>query len=330
MKTLFACLVLSVALYGQAPLPLGTVSDPTAVICPSGFPGGAVCQRLTISCSGTQDIASTVGYKANRNPSGVGTGKTIFIMNGAPWSAPGLSPFVHQYLNDGYDIVQATWPSRWEETGKAPNLLIAACRPATLLNWVYRNYAPYGLRVHAASAGAGALAYALTWYGLDSEVATAELDSGPVYSDIVRGCETPAPKPVELIASDGTSWFNDPQYVEGSVGHLTTYTGHTCTSNYKTSSTTDEDWRQQSIKAPGGIRHFPNTHLAGWLCQTAELTNNAAAQGYLWLSDVTDMNGPVTINAILNCRGYEEVESGTWESNGVSGFEAILADMEAN
>ena len=48
------------------------------------------------------------------------------------------------------------------------NVRTAACRPATLLHWIWRDSGYYtvgGMCAHGFSAGAGEVAYALAWYG---------------------------------------------------------------------------------------------------------------------------------------------------------------------
>ncbi|HVI07389.1 MAG TPA: hypothetical protein VND65_03745 [Candidatus Binatia bacterium] len=110
----------------------------------------------------------------------------------------------------------------WEFTnssllGNNPlNILNAACRPATFLNWVRNGNSqatvgkgiwaggiagqtgPWGMCAHGNSGGAGQVAYPLAWYGagtggapkwgsgyLDKVV----MENGPVFSDIEQGCE---------------------------------------------------------------------------------------------------------------------------------------------
>lgn len=114
-------------------------------------------------------------------------------------------------------------PEDWEYTNtgsvlgsNALNVLNAACRPATFLNWVRNGNsqstvgkgiwaggivgqtgAP-GMCAHANSGGAGAVGYALAWYNASAGGAPtwgggyidkAVMENGPVFSDIEQGCE---------------------------------------------------------------------------------------------------------------------------------------------
>ncbi len=91
------------------------------------------------------------------------------------------------------------WQTDWEKvgTGYTPNILTAACRPAGFLKYTHASLLNSGTPIcaQAASAGSGALAYSLVWYGngnggyLNSYITNVELNSGPVFGDIELGCE---------------------------------------------------------------------------------------------------------------------------------------------
>jgi hypothetical protein len=318
-------LILTTPGWAQTTLPLGAISKQVSVTCPTGFNTGFSCQQITISCAGNLDITPTVGYIPSVNPKGPGAGKTVFVMKGGPWSVPGNS-FSNQYQSDGYAVVLASWPTMWFDTGKTANVMTAACRPSTLLDWVYRTYAPSGLRVHAGSGGSGALAYAFSWYGLSFEVVNAEITTGPTFSNLVEGCEIPQLPPVTVMASDGATWTDPPLYGSGNWTSMSTATGFPCGGTTNSSPAAIASWAAQSTLAPGAVFDFPGTKITAWLCETAQTPNNSSALGYLWLRRV-----PGTIvNAVLNCAGNEGVAKGTWQWNGESGLTAIVADMESN
>ena len=309
------------------PLPLGTLTGLTSITCPTGtygFNPGFVCSTATISCPNTVDITPTIGYHPTGK--GLGSGKTIFVMHGGPWIVAG-NAFANKYVSAGYAVIEATFPSSWFLSGEnPPNLMSAACRPATLLDWVYRTYSPSGLRIHAGSGGAGALAYALSWYGLASEVSNVEITTGPTYSDIARGCEVPNASPVNIVATDGASWSLSPTYYSGNWSSMTEATGFSCGGTVASTQQAIDSWVAQSVLAPGALLYFPTTRITAWLCETAQTPNNSGPEGYLWLSQVPG----AVVNAILGCSGNEGVGKGTWQFNGQNGLTAIVADMEAN
>src|SRR5258708_34022639 len=128
----------------QSPaLALGTVGRVTPLsTCPSGYATGAKCFQVTVSCPNTADVRVNYGYV---NPSGTPRG-TIVEFSGGGGTAPyGSDTTISRYnptsLRAGYQIVQTSWATDWEDTGisGAKDLKPAACRPATVLNYLPQN-----------------------------------------------------------------------------------------------------------------------------------------------------------------------------------------------
>lgn len=128
------------------------------------------------------------------------------------------SNFVQPYLNAGYQVVQTAWAivnqqgnaggRDWEYASSDrisnPNIRNAACRPATFLSWVRNGgvvWTTGGMCAQGFSAGAGALAHAIAWYGAADQTKTGttgfldkvELLSGPELADVKQGCEIDGP-----------------------------------------------------------------------------------------------------------------------------------------
>jgi len=202
---------------------LGTVSHVTPIpVCPQGYFDGMQCSVATVSCPDTADIQVTFGYE---NPAGTPKG-TIFFHDGAGGTTPyaaGLSPsenYLVSYLGAGYQIVQMSWATDWEEVGASHQASIgaAACRPATLMQYIYQNVRVSGaMCAQGQSGGSAAIAYALAWYNAASFVDKVELISGPVFGNVEEGCVVPHAAPLTVCPSGqfgcvGAAWQDTPQY----------------------------------------------------------------------------------------------------------------------
>lgn len=101
----------------------------------------------------------------------------------------------------GYETVQARWVTAWiasspgEEVGPA----VLACRPASLLRYLHDTlYQQLGAQpsgdlacgfcATGNSGGGAAIAYALSFYGLGSDLQAVVLTSGPPYGAIDKAC----------------------------------------------------------------------------------------------------------------------------------------------
>jgi hypothetical protein len=318
MKTpLFVILVvatlafLTVAVRCQSnPLPLGTVIDNGSMFCPAGFQKNAACESLTISCPNLPDLNVTSAIVA-------GTLGIVELANGSGWTIPGMSGYATTLAAAGFQTNTAAWASPWEEG--ADNILEAACRPATLMNYWAGNQKVF---VIAASGGSGALAYCISWYGCSSFIAGGGISSGPVFSDIGLGCETPPPAQQWIVPNDGTAWYGPLNYGNGVPTQMTTDTGQPCRPKQNTTSQEYAIWEAQSILAAGA--EFPYVPIYAQLCQTAKEVNNSAAQGYLWLKPMN-----AWIVAINNCSGEEGTQTGT-TPEGINGAAAMVSYVEAN
>jgi hypothetical protein len=178
---------------------LGTVSAVNSVSCSGSIKNG-VCQQMTVACPG---IPNVFAYIKTNTPSGTSLGTVTY---GTGTDGNGLyesiftfgSTAVQNVLNAGYTTVQISWgtpfnstqPNGWVEGPSG--VLAAACRYATVTQWIYDNIqnddktVPYCATAN--SGGSGALAYALSQYPTASILSMAEVTSGPPTGRLDWGC----------------------------------------------------------------------------------------------------------------------------------------------
>ena len=299
---------------------LGNVTGITPVACGSGFAANSQCSQATISCPGTVNLQFTYGVKQ-----GTGAG-TILIYNGAAGVNAGGANYVASLNPAGFTTVQVAWATDWQDTGlTTKNILTAACRPASVGQFVHSNlYTTGGYGVLGGSAGAGAVGYWLAWYGGANILDNVELASGPVYSDVEQGCEVPGANSVTIVPTDGSPWTDTLNFRGGPQNGLTTETGYTCrpgTGN--TSTSANAGWLAQSTVQPGWTSSYPNTNISGWVCNNAE--NNSEAEAWLFFSQITSS---FSLTAISGCTDSETVDGG-YTPQGILGSTAISNDLLA-
>ena len=195
---------------------------------------------------------------------------------------------------------------------------------ATLLNYMQRQTKTLPFGIHAGSAGAGAVSYALSWYGLAPQAV--ELTSGPSFADIELGCEVPRPAHLLVVPTNGSSWTDLLSYNQANTeANMQAWTGDpTCDGTGFTSKTSDAAWKAMSIVSTGWKNSFSRMAISGWVCDNA--INNSASQTYEWFSQLTS---PWSLTSMTGCTGAEDVDSAT-TPQGVTGVVAIPADMQLN
>jgi hypothetical protein len=308
MKAL-ALIFFSLTLSAAAQLPLGSVHDVQPTACTEGFASGSTCHSATVSCPGVADIAVAFGTRGNP------TAGTIVFINGTGDTIPGGGPtFFQAYSKAGFSLAQFIFATDWEDGG---NILASACRPATMLNFLHATPS-LPLCVQGASGGAGATAYALSWYGVPID--NAELLSGPVFSEIELGCRTPHASPIAVKPTNGSPFDDNPFYDQES-SQVAAWTGTSCLPKSNSTENNLASEGAQSIVQSGAVFSFPSTNLSGWVCNNGE--NPSAAQAYLWFSQVTT---PWSLTSISNCEGAEGVGQGM-TPQGTAGEQAITEDM---
>jgi hypothetical protein len=330
-------------------LPLGQVKLPVkSVACTEGFGPGTSCFSSAVTCPGTDEIGFTYGVV---NPDG--RAGTIVFFSSDDGTTVEFSQYVQAYTppyND-FQTVQVIWETPWQETGNGTgtSLKAAACRPATLMDWLLKQKNVYnggGMCAQGTSAGSAAVAYSMAEYGAYQYLNHVELESGPVLSDLSMGCNpnsssvTVCPGNECLTGNEG-SWPDSPIYVDGNEASISTWTGawgaNSCAVGNGISQPQYTAWEDMSI-VDGLTGHkadstfaYPKTSVTGWLCSkppgcnAAWCQNNSAAQGQLFYQKVTT---PVSVYRVNGCQSTEGVEQGTVpQLDDEPGLQAIIADM---
>jgi hypothetical protein len=276
------------------PLPLGIVT-PGPVIGPcssaivpnhSMFGANMTCADLSVtSCSNTQKLDAIYGYYVPANPKG-----TIVLFSGGPGTMPAENAgeetsYANDYEAAGYAVVQIEWGMEWEDptNGSGGNILNAACRPATFLNWVNTNPAlrPSGTAMcsQGGSAGSAAIAYSLAWYGAGSYMTNVELLSGPVLSEIDQGCTYPNAlnMPICSAGQYGCTaktipWSDYVIYVPNYNNAINGWSGLQACGTSLVNPADYPKWAMMSIVdgSSGSVTpifNYPNTTMHGWICQ---------------------------------------------------------------
>jgi hypothetical protein len=302
---------------------LGTVTGVSAGgACPTGrgfdTSGAMTCYSAKLTqCPGTDDLYFVYGVEA---PTGTPAG-TIVILSGKGGTIASDPPsdvtYVQDYVNAHYQVVQIAWGATapgipWEYTNVSggtnpPNIRVAACRPASFLNWV-RNGGPNnnyqgiwggngGMCVQGESAGGAAAAYALAWYNAGAATASfgqgyldkALMKSGPTLSDIKQGCEVQNGVNSQYtqicsgtqVGCSGWQPTEPPgyhlEYVQGAQDSVNSWSGNTsspaCGDNRPNITTTyDTTWAKMSIvdftETQQPSFNYPNTAMSAWLCES--------------------------------------------------------------
>jgi hypothetical protein len=200
--------------------PLGTVSgfQPFPGTCPTAAEdnNNASCYQMTVSCD--QVAPWTTYLKVNTPSQNPPLGTVIFATDGAGTNLYDTeytygSTTVGDLVTDGYTTAQVSFGGPPFDNGANPNGWLTgpggvrrlACRFATVANWIYNN--PQMLNSKATStaplcatgngAGAGAIGYAVSEYGLNGANASSgvnanlkmvELTSGPNLTALDQGC----------------------------------------------------------------------------------------------------------------------------------------------
>jgi hypothetical protein len=323
-------------------LPLGKIDKNMITklpACPIGYYPGMTCYTGKVyNCANAVDLGFTYG---TLNPALPPVGTVVFLEGGG-----GNDPFVdphyaNKYLQQNLQVVYLAWDADWEYTGvnSGTSIKYAACRPATFLNYVYQNLNSTGSAMCAqgASAGAGAVAYTLAWYGGSTYLDNVELLSGPVFSDIKQGCEVPNARPITVCPTGqlgcvGKQWSDSPVYVDHDEELVGPWSGfNVCNEGGSTSPAAESAWKSMSIV--DGTRNptfnYPQTAMAGWLCSNVNSKqNNSAAQGQFFYEQFTtrSQTASYSLTRIDHCQGAEGVDQGT-TPKGELGVDAIGNDM---
>jgi hypothetical protein len=262
----------------------------------SGTTTPAVCQTATIAgCPNTSGLNFTFSYDAPPSPKGT----IVFLSGGSGTVDTGDISAASYYFSQGFEVIQVEWSYDWEVTN-APaqftgtntttnypaNIQVAACRNATLLNYIFNGgntalYSSGGRCAQGSSAGSAAIAYSLTFYGAGSYLDAVELKSGPPLADLEQGCKEP-PAANLLVCPSGqfgcqlggsSPWQLSPQYTGAKSGVQNWTSDSSCAAGTTTTSTSNQAWLQQSIVNDGTnnpVYSYPTTAMNAWLCASVD------------------------------------------------------------
>ncbi len=280
---------------------LGTVSAVSSVACSGAIKNG-VCQQMTIACPGVDPVQAFVKTNA---PTGTSIGTVTF---GTGTNGNGLYESIFTFggtaiqdvLDGGYTAVQISWglpftsgqPSGWVEG--PGGVLAAACRYATVTQWIYdniQNNKAVPMCATANSGGAGALAYALSQYGSSNILSMAEVTSGPPTGRLDWGCGCQAgAMPVSCGATptmgtcfgavDSPVW--DPAYSPSLSANP--YCSNAAVNKVLPPGGTDY-FLGDSVEAPGASYSFPKTFVN--LVFGGQDISSAIPIGQDWFNKIT-------------------------------------------
>jgi hypothetical protein len=291
-------------------------------------------------CPNAADIGITYGYIGPANPQA-----TVVFFSGGDGTTPtqsgdDIATYAPVYEGN-FEIVQVEYQTPWEDpssNGTGGNILNAACRPATFLNYIHNNSGLLKKNTMCAqgeSAGASAIAYSITWFGQASLLTNIELLSGPVLSAIDDGCTYP--NKYQSHVCNGSSycskktnpWYSNIIYVPPYNVSVSSWSGipqvYSLSSGFcGTLAMNPIDvplWQPMGIVdgSAAGVTptfNFPGITKHGWLCSTTGQTNcgttscpnNSPSQGKVFYDAITDSN--LVVTGVTGCKGAEGVASG--------------------
>ncbi len=225
------------------------------------------------------------------------------------------------------------------------NVGYAAGRPAAFLNWVNTNlYASVhsanptaGFCAQGNSAGGGAIAYYLAWYGGYGSLDHAEFLSSPPLSDLEQGCATQDPHGLTQPATvcptgqlgcnpnnNPSSWTQFVTYSDAVAGvpewsdDATQGAAGVCQGSTTTSATANSEWKAMSIvDGTVGTFNYPHTSMTASLCSSVwssdglddGIMNNSSTQAQLFFGNFTSPSQYLSllINDVVGCNGPEDV-----------------------
>jgi hypothetical protein len=301
-------------------LPTGTVTGITDLgVCPQNAPAGARCKRVTVEgCAGIEAEPITA-IVAIRNSGPVGTTPKGTVVHFAGGGGQGFQGGGQGYELQGYRGVYVSWATDWEQT-QSLGIKAAACRPATILKWIFDEPTLHaGSRAQAFcgegfSGGSGQLGYALAHYGLGDFLDYVNELSGPPFARIDLGCDGDAPATSVVCGTNATmrlprlldSWENIPAPLQcGSTG-----------------VPADElaRWKADSI-AFGGAYFHPQTQVRFFACTNQPTA--VTAMGALYYDVIAQASGTDPERAQFNC--YSDADGCQGENLGAGNRDAVDA-----
>lgn len=248
--------------------------------CGAGAPMGAVCKHVTVQCPGIAELGATVAIV---DPADAGAQlATIIGFAGGGGDAFYGTGAAQLAAKGTYRLVLPKWDSDWETS--ADGILAAACRPATLISWVFDNL--HGASKTKAfcgtgfSGGSGAMSYALAHYGREDVLDYVALAAGPPFGRLDYGC-APAtyagpPRVLCPLLQDAVVPLSD---------KIDTWE-NTKTCGAASPSVDDLlKWARDSVVSPGADYDYPKTVVDFFDC--TNMPNGTTGGAFFYSSKIT-------------------------------------------
>jgi hypothetical protein len=310
-------------------LPLGQVQAGSETDCPqdpSLILPNATCHQITVTCLGLEDVGATIAIAEPASPIGTvvvhdGGGGTDFF---------GRTQLTSRYVAAGYRVVDVRWSSEWEATQKTASIKATACRPATLLRYVFDQV--HGGALDRAfcgqgqSGGSAAMSYAVAHYGLGDVLDYVMVSSGPPFGRLdcgcgstARDCVSPPPQCPELTSTELADGRALPSKVAGWEGLQVCGAG--------ASSADLEKYAADSVVSPGASYDYPKTGVSGWFC--GQSPNGTGEGGALFLAKITAAGAPPQVFCGTNCSGESIYDTSAVLSDGTLVSDRMVDELRA-
>jgi hypothetical protein len=289
---------------------LGTISNVSSISCQGyRFSQAASCQQMTVSCPGVPDVSA---YVKTNTPTGTSLG-TVTWNTGTDGNGLYDSIFTYgaQYamqpvLNAGFTTVQIDWGTPFNATQPdgwvlgPGGTLAAACRYATVTQWIYTNIQNNTSLPYCAtgnSGGAGALAYALSQYNSGSILSMAEVTSGPPAGRLDWGCGCQEGKLAVQCGNATTlgTCFGKADAPVWDPAYNPTATTGICTDAVNGTLPPGglNFFLGDSVEAPGALYSFPHTFVN--VAFGGADNSSAIPIGQDWLNNITTSKAQVCV-----------------------------------
>jgi hypothetical protein len=288
---------------------LGMVTGVAATTCPANAPPGATCEQLTVvGCPSIENeaIHATIALVPAQ---GTRKGTVVHFKGGGGegFEETGLQ----QFGAAGLQQVLVSWATDWEQT-QSLGIKVAACRPATVLKWIFDDPTLHGGSRQLAfcgqgfSGGSGQLGYALAHYGMGAYLDYVNELSGPPFARIDLGCDFSQPATAQVCGAADTMRLP--------TTNLNTWENTTTCGSTTPSAAEVAKWNSDSISV-GGVYSYPQTDVEFFDCTNNSTAVTAMAQIY---------EQQITAAAVgYHC--YTQADSCTGESLGAGAGAATQA-----
>lgn len=248
----------------NAAMGIGSISNVGATTdCLNGYS----CEKVTATCPGVKaPLAASV---AHLKPTIAAKGMVTFLIGsgGNKWYSADGGPTAKELMSklaaNGYHVVEVKWDTPWlaASQGEDAGTGKLACRPATVVNWVYENkFLPLnvpsglvgecGFCVSGNSAGSSQASYMLSHYGLENKIDAFIPSGGPPHASQDKGCLSRPGEEKYAFAP------NNRLTIDSSYGFLNG--GGPCE---KKDVNFASRWQAESINTGGNDYYHPNTRI---------------------------------------------------------------------